>query len=248
MNRTITLMGALLFVVGCGSSPAPTQTTVAHARPRTEPAATEPAAPEAAPAPRMAFSGLTGSLTTRDAHAALDPRMGEFAACFHAHSSGSRVAGLGGQVRLHIIVATDGHVRAAYPEDSTVGHRDVERCHVEVAEATRFPRPRGGGEATLTWPIAMDPPTDVRHPRTWDASRVARLIERNGADVLSQCRPEGAARIQVTAYTRRGRVIAAGAATDDESGRDALDCVVERVRTWTMPATARTAKVTFDLG
>jgi len=248
MTRTLALVGALLFLVGCGASSTPAQTTVAHARPRTEPAVAQPDEPAAEPAPRMAFSGLTGSLTTRDAHTALDPRMGEFASCFHEHSSGARVAGLGGEVRLHIIVAIDGHVRAAFPEDSTVGHRDVERCLVEVAEATRFPRPRGGGEATLTWPIAMDPPHDVRHPRTWDASRVASVVERHGADVLAQCRPNGGAHIQVTAYTRRGRVIAAGAATDDESGRGSLDCVVERIRGWTMPATQRTAKVTFDLG
>jgi len=36
--------------------------------------------------------------------------------------------------------------------------------------------------------------------------------------------------------------------TDDESGRGSLDCVVERIRGWTMPVTQRTAKVTFDLG
>ncbi len=239
-----TLLFALL--AGCASTPAPAA-TVAHARPRTEAASHAPeTAPEpAVPRATMAFTGLTGTLTTREAHRALDPRMQAFAACFHEHADGVR--GLGGDVTLHIVVNADGSVRTAYPTDSTVGHREVERCLSDVAQATRFPRPRGGGEASLTWPISMDPAEDVRHPVTWDAARVASLVERRGGDVLGQCRPEGSGRIQVTAYTRGGRVISAGASTDDESGRDALDCVVSRVRDWPMPSTPRTAKVTFLL-
>lgn len=207
----------------------------------------EEAAPEPAPARQsMAIAGLTGSLTPREAHAALDPRMQTFANCFHEHGTGS-VRGLGGDVTLHIVVNADGSVRTAFPVDSTVGHLDVERCLSDVATATRFPRPRGGGEAVLTWPISMDPPTDVRHPTTWDASRVANVLERNRETVLEACRPEGEGGIQVTAYTRSGRVIVAGASAHDESSSAALECVVERVRSWSMPPTRRTAKVTFQL-
>ncbi|MCB9597381.1 MAG: AgmX/PglI C-terminal domain-containing protein [Sandaracinaceae bacterium] len=236
----------VLCLAGCASAPTPAPITVAHARPRTE-ASVAVVAEEEAPPPRptMAIAGLTGSLTTREAHRALDPRMETFAGCFHEHGTG--VTGLGGDVTLHIIVNADGSVRTAFPTDSTVGHRDVERCLSDVAQATVFPRPRGGGEAVLTWPISMDPPSDVRHPQTWDPSRVANVVERRGSDVLAACRPEGTGHVRVTAYTRGGRVIMAGASTDDESGRDALDCVVTRVRSWPMPPTPRTAKVTFEL-
>ncbi|MGE0788559.1 MAG: AgmX/PglI C-terminal domain-containing protein [Sandaracinaceae bacterium] len=204
---------------------------------------------EEAPPPEVTVSGLTGSLSDVEAHGALDPRMNEFARCFFDHSSALHQ--LGGDVRLHIRVGIDGNVVSAYPEDSTVGHRDVERCLGEVAMHTRFPRPRGG-EARLTWPISMDPPEDVRHAATWDPGRVAHLVERRAAEVLSQCAvaPEpGAAEpaIQVTAYVRGGRVIAAGAASREETTSQALDCVVDQVRRWPMPAAPRLAKVTFDL-
>ncbi len=242
MRRPISVLFVLL--AGCASTPAPAA-TVAHAAPRTEAAAHAPEpeiAPAAPPRATMAFSGLTGSLTVREAHRALDPRMEAFAACFHEHAGGVR--GLGGDVTLHIVVNADGTVRTAYPTDSTVGHREVERCLSDVAEATVFPHPRGGGEATLTWPISMDPAD--RHPTTWDPARVASVVGRHGAGVLDACRPEGSGRIQVTAYTQGGRVLSAGASTDHESGRDALDCVVTRVRGWEMPSSRQTAKVTFE--
>lgn len=242
MNRLLILC-ALLLPAGCASAPAPvSRTTLAQSHSRTEPAAPRE---EHEPPAVMMISGLHGSLSTVEAQGALAPRMEAFAACFHEH--GGRIRGLGGEVRLHIHVAADGSVRAAYPEDSTVGHRDVERCLSDVAVETRFPRPRGGGEATLSWPIMMDPPQGVRHPSTWDPSRVAGVVERRAGEVLAQCRPEGHANIQVTAYVRDGRVISAGAATDDESGRESLDCIVARVRTWQMPPARRMAKVTFAL-
>jgi len=93
----------------------------------------------------------------------------------------------------------------------------------------------------------MDPPRGVRHPGTWDPSRVETVVERRGAHVLERCRPEGSGVVQVTAYVRAGRVLSAGVATDEEVGDEVLDCVAGRVRSWSMPSSRRTAKVTFEL-
>lgn len=241
--RTATTL-FLLSLAGCASAPPPAPRVAPAARPEAPPVAEAEPEPSEAPA-EPTMSGLTGSLSDVEAHRALDPRMSSFARCFLEHGDGLHQ--LGGDVRLHIRVGVDGGVVSAYPEDSTVGHREVERCLSEVAMQTRFPRPHGG-EARLTWPISMDPPDDVRHPATWDPGRVARLVERRAPEVLARCRPpESSSRIQITAYVRRGRVISAGAAVEDESAAPALDCVVEQVRAWPMPPAARLAKVTFDL-
>ncbi|MBX3274361.1 MAG: AgmX/PglI C-terminal domain-containing protein [Sandaracinaceae bacterium] len=243
--RRFSLLVTVSILAGCASAPAPAA-TVAHARPRTEAAAHPPAAQDAAAPPaRMAFTGLTGTLTSREAHAALDPRTRAFVACFQEHASDVR--GLGGDVTLHIVVNADGSVRTAYPSDSTIGHRGVERCLTDVARATRFPTPRGGGEAALSWPLSMDPPDGVRHPETWDPSRVAGVLARRASELRAQC-GEGTRHVRVTAYTNGGRVVSVGAASGDEAGHEALECVSARVRAWAMPPSRRLAKVTFDLG
>lgn len=240
--RLASLIALVVTLAACGSAPPPRVETapapVAETRPEQE-------TPAEAPPPReqYAVQGITGSLSDNEAHRALDPRMDSFARCFLDQADGLRQ--LGGDVRLHIRVGIDGMPVSAYPEDSTIGHRGVERCLSDVAMHTRFPRPRGG-EARLTWPISMDPPENVRHPATWDPSRIANVLERRAPEVIAQCE-EGALNVQVTAYVRRGRVVQVGAASREEDGAEALDCVVEQVRSWEMPPAPRMAKVTFGL-
>ena len=243
--RRFSLLVTVSILAGCGASPAPAARGGAP-RPGGGAASLPPVAADApAPPARMAFTGLTGTLTSREAHAALDPRTRAFVACFEQHARDVR--GLGGDVTLRIVVNADGSVRTAYPSDSTIGHRGVERCLTDVASATRFPTPRGGGEAALSWPLSMDPPDGVRHPQTWDPSRVAGVLARRAPELRAQC-GEAARHVRVTAYTNGGRVVSVGAASGDEAGHEALECVSARVRAWAMPPSRGLAKVTFDLG
>lgn len=239
--RLASLVVLVVVLAACGSAPPPRAETAPAQMAEAQPEAEAPV--EESPRETYAVQGITGSLSDSEAHQALDPRMDSFARCFLDQASSLRQ--LGGDVRLHIRVGIDGMPVAAYPEDSTVGHRDVERCLSDVAMHTRFPRPRGG-EARLTWPISMDPPENVRHPATWDPSRIANVLERNAPRVIAQCE-ERALAVQVTAYVRRGRVVQVGAASREEAGADTLDCVVEQVRGWDMPPAPRMTKVTFDL-
>lgn len=238
----------LIATAGCGGSAprtAPAEPIVRNARPLT-------AASRADERPReepqeMHTSGLTGSLTANEVHRALIPRAQDFGACFAA--PGRRLRTLGGRIELAFHVRTDGTVGSVRAVDSTVGHRTVERCVLEVAAETRFPRPHGG-EADFNWPLELDPPDNVRHPITWDPSEVDRVVRRRGRRVLSECRPEGSeATIQVTTYiSRRGRVLAAGAVATDDELDEPLDCVVRAVRRWRMPRhREHQAKVTFEL-
>lgn len=248
MSRTSTLL-VLLLLAGCAAQPAPAATATTSLRAsRTEPAAAE--VEEAPPSSRqMSVSGITGSLSAVEVQRALAPRNEAFARCFLDRSA--HFHELSGQVRIFVRVATDGTVERAYPEDSTLGDREVERCVAEVASATRFPRPRGGGAAELRWPLHIDPPSNVRNPITWDSERVARVVEREGREVLSRCMPDGGngapATVQVTAYVRGSRVVSVGAAVTDETLVESMDCVADAVRRWRLPSTPRMAKVTFEL-
>jgi TonB family protein len=191
----------------------------------------------------METQGLTGSLSTAAVRGAIEPRLDDFAICFARH--GRRLRTLGGRIELKFTIATDGRVDDVHAIDSTVGHRAVERCVVDVAADVRFPRPQGG-VAEARWPLELDPPEHLRHPVTWDPGRVRGVVRRRGARLLRECRVDGS--FQVTTYvSRRGRVIAAGAVAPEPVADEHLDCVARAVRQWRMPRSQRLAKVTFDL-
>jgi len=196
----------------------------------------------------METQGLTGSLSPQEANAALVDHLEAFAACFTPHTR--RLRTLGGRLLLKFHIAVDGTVSKVRPIDSTVGHREAERCAMDVAAAVQFPRPHGG-EAEVTWPLLLDPPDDVLHPVTWDPTRVESVLDRRGALTLEGCRePDSRDGYQVTTYVSRGgRVLSAGAIARKEGEADEeLDCIVRKVRRWRMPAAREhQAKVTFEL-
>jgi len=191
----------------------------------------------------MSVAGLNGTLAPDEVEQALAPRATEFGRCFTPHMR--RLRTLGGRILLAFHVGRDGHVMRVYGSDSTVGHREVERCVMGVAAETQFPAPHGG-EADFSWPLELDPPNGVRLPITWDPSRVAGVVRRRAHRVLEECGHGG---FQVTTYvSRRGRVLAAGAAVRDAASLEHIDCVIAQVRRWRMPRPdAHQAKVTFDL-
>ncbi len=230
-------------IVGCGGGEVVVRPAVTArvAAPLT--AASETRIPE--PAPEMQTHGLTGSLSTVEVQRALEPRAAALGRCFADH--GGRLRTLGGRIELAFHVAPDGTVESVHAVDSTVGHRAVERCIVEVARETRFPRPHGGA-ADFSWPLELDPPDDVRHPETWDPSRVGPVVRRRGRAVLERCAHDHPGPFQVTTYvSRSGRVLAAGAIALEPLPDEPLDCVAGQVRLWRMPRGRRQAKVTFEL-
>jgi hypothetical protein len=195
---------------------------------------------------QMVAEGLTGSLSSVDVNRSLEPRQEEFARCF---DEVGRLRAIGGIARLQFRIDRRGRVLSVHPVDSTVGHRAVERCLVDVAAETEFPPPNGAGEATFTYQVALDPPEGVREPMTLDPSRVAAVVRRRSREVLQRCRPDGTDwGFQVTTYiSTSGRVVSAGAAATCAEAAQNADCVVQAVRRWRMPAANRQAKVTFEL-
>ncbi len=191
----------------------------------------------------VAISGLMGTIRRDQVENALNPRMMRFTRCF-AERMGD-VEYLGGSIRMSFRVHTDGSVAWVYPAETDIGDRDTERCVLDVARGTRFPRPRGG-EAEFTWGFGMDPSEDVRPPLSWDASAIeARASDLRG--LRGQCRVSGAH--SITIYVApEGAVVAAGGTTPDAESDAALDCILDAVRAMTMPDPGSyAAKVTFEV-
>lgn len=235
------VMLACIAVVGCGG-----------AEPERRPArvARREAAPPPPPPPREArqeaqIVGIIGTLSRDEIERSLTPRMDQFGECFFRHSR--RLRTLGGRIQFAFRVGTDGSVASVRPTESTIGHRDVERCLVEVAAATRFPQPHGG-EAELTWPLELDPPDGVSHPEDLDPSVMASVVERHGGDIIEECEAPRSTAFQVTVYiARNGRVLSVGGITSDPAAEESLDCVLSAVRRWRLRQRDRMAKVTFEL-
>ncbi len=191
----------------------------------------------------MEIEGLMGTISEVAVSRALEPRMGRFAQCFANRYDDLDM--VGGRIQFSFRIKTDGSVLWVYPHASTIGDRETETCLLSVAEGTRFERPHGG-EAEFDWPLAFDPPDDVRPPFNWDAERATDVIVEHGPAVLESC---GSGPYLVTAYVSPGgEVMAAGASTVDQTAAGDLDCVATAIGEWTMPDPGSyPAKITFEL-
>jgi len=189
------------------------------------------------------IEGLMGTISEMAVSRALEPRMGRFAQCFAERYDALDM--VGGRIQFSFRIKVDGSVNWVYPHASTIGDRETESCLLNVAQGTRFERPRGG-EAEFSWPLAFDPPDDVRPPFGWDAERATDAIEEHRQNVVSAC---GRGPFLVTAYVRPGgEVLAAGASTTEQTAASNLDCVTTAVSGWTLPDPGSyPAKVTFEI-
>ncbi len=131
-----------------------------------------------------------------------------------------------GQIEVFVRVAGDGSTAFAYPRNTTLGHRATERCVVAAVAGQRWPKPMGGGEGETTQTLSIN--THERPPVAWtsaDLGRNRRLL----TNKLRRCQQRhGGTDLNVTMYVDpNGRVLAAGAASQDEAGRDALQCAAD---------------------
>ncbi|MEM9189797.1 MAG: AgmX/PglI C-terminal domain-containing protein [Myxococcota bacterium] len=236
MART-SLVGGLALFASCGGAPPSDSEHASNSE-----GSDEGQLPPEEAEDGLQIQGLMGTLSAMEIRRGLDPRMPRFIQCFQQRYDELEM--LGGEVNLSFRVAVNGSVRWVYPSASTIGDRETERCLLSVAEGTRFPEPHGG-EAEFSWPLAIDPPEDVRPPFNWDATRVESVVSQNASGV----RGCGGGTFTVTAYVAPGgRVVAAGAASGDADSAAALDCVASEVTGWAMPDPGSyPAKVTFDV-
>jgi hypothetical protein len=227
------LLGAALALAACGSSPQPEAA---------QPAQSSSGAEMRAPREGMQVSGLYGTISTHKVELALEPKFPKFARCFA--DGASRVEQIAGGMKFYFRVGLDGRVEWVYPRESSVGDRPTEQCLLEVARATRFPAPQGGGAAEVTWSFEIDGSEDIRPPLAWQAEKVQDAVAHN-RDAIASC---GQGAFSITTYVGPGgQVLAAGAAADSADAAARIDCVVEAVKAWSMPDPGSyPAKVTFS--
>ncbi len=225
----------ITLAAGCGGS---------GKDPSTEPAAASEGSerPEPRAQDELAITGLRGTLSQSEIQNALEPRMLKFSRCVQRRSGD--LEWLSGKVDLTFHIALDGSVANVFPSASSMGDRETERCMLDVAKSVHFPAPHGG-EADFSWPLEVPLDSDVRAPITWDPAQFNAVLLMNAETALATC--IGA--FSITAYIDSdGHVVAAGAAADNASDAEKLDCISDAIKTWTFPSPGSyPAKVSFNL-
>lgn len=191
----------------------------------------------------LSVEGLRGTLSQYEIQNALEPRMPKFSRCVQKRAGD--VEWVSGAVEFQFLVGLDGRVKRVFPSKSSMGDRDTERCMLDVAQATRFPPPRGG-EAEFAWSLEVPIDPDVREPVSWTAADVQGALVDALPQLKAQC---GGSAYHVTAYVdTEGRVVAAGAATGDEASAESLDCVAQAVQSLSFPSPGSyAAKLSFPV-
>jgi hypothetical protein len=234
-SSVLCALGCASLLAACGKQAAPSSPAAA--------ASGAEAAPAAQEQDELGVTGLRGTLSQSEIQNALEPRMLKFARCVQQRSQ--QLAWISGRVALEFHVALDGSVGSVYPRESNLGDREAERCIVALAQATRFPAPRGG-EADFSWSLEMPLDDDVREPVVLAAEDVAAVIAQNRPLIDSTC---GVGNYTVTAYLDpSGKVAAAGAAAADGPSALNLDCVTEAIEAFVFASPGSyVAKVSFQL-
>jgi hypothetical protein len=225
---------AIAVLIGCGAAQEPEPVEA----PRTTGFEAPPSGSQ------MEVAGLYGTIPERKIEQTLEPKLPRFQRCFA--DATPRVEFIAGRAEFYFRVALDGHVESVFLRGSTVGDRPTEQCLLEVARATRFPKPQGGGPAELAWDFEVGQNEDVRPPIALSDEQLVQVVEAN-RDALAGC---GQGPFSVTAYVAPGgQVSAAGAAVDSIAAAADVDCVVDAVKTWAMPDPGSyPAKVSFRVG
>lgn len=233
--RRVAIALAVLVLVACGGEPAPEPVRPAQSS----------GAELSSPRGRgMEVSGLMGTIPEREIHAALEAKLGGFQRCLMRGAE--QVELIAGRMEFYFRVGLDGRVEWVFPRASSIGHRETELCLLEVAGATRFPEPQGGGAAEVAWSFEIDVPEDVRPPVAWDASEIDPVLVERGTSLEGCGLAPGA--LGVTAYVAPGgRVLAAGAAAGSREATAQIDCALAAIAAWPMPDPGSyPAKVSFS--
>ncbi len=184
--------------------------------------------------------GLLGAIPTHEVERVFErglPRLGE---CYGLALDVSDA--IAGSVEFAVTVGADGGVSTAFLLSSDLGSVEAEECMVDAVVRFRFPRPRGGDRAELTWSMSVDPPSGRVAVVPWDESSLAAAVEEHRAEV-DECLA-GATGVRLTVYVGPGgRVLSAGASSDTSASAEGGRCLARAAAAWTLPDPGRdTAK------
>ena len=221
-----------LALAGCASAAPPAASTIVDAAPEPERIDTGP----------TFYETETGGLNEDDMSDAFRALQRPLQRCMDQGIS--RLAPLGGHLKLTMRIQRDGAAKWVYLSESTLGDRETEKCVLDLARGKTWPRPVGGeGMASKTFDI--DPSAE---PDEWDAKKVKPTIAQARTQT-AKCRRGVRGTFTATAYVRPdGRVLSAGVAPPDEKGEDVADCVVDAIlKVRFKKHGGKAAKVSFEI-
>jgi hypothetical protein len=159
-----------------------------------------------------------------------------------------RVEFLAGSVSFFLKIDTSGRVNHAHLEHSTLGDRATEKCMLKALRSKSWPKPVGGDVGLARKSFDFDPPNDVRAPTTWLDTDARPGLKKVGEDV-SKCKNGHSGAFEATLYVgTEGDVLSVGVTPPDETGEDAVDCLVEALEGAKFPSPGSwPAKVTLTL-
>lgn len=250
------LTGAALALAGCGGG----QTSPAE-----EPAGATEDDDDDRTGPRRAMSpdldedendtdpdgaqieGLRGRLERYDIEQGFNPHANALSACFTRKVGKQRY--LGGEVEFKFVVARDGTVKAVHFLRSDLGAWPMEKCMLDIARAMNFAKPKGGGDADFTIPLAFDARQQVVF---WNETRGAEEVDDARRMELEGCAEEAGVpdprNIWITIYIgTRGKVMSAGFASPDGPLADEwAECAAAKIGAWQLSDPRGRAKMWYQ--
>lgn len=224
---TLSLLG-----VACGGEPPPPKTAddVPHQ--------------EETGSSGVAVSSDIGGMNEEAVDQAFTSSVKSLQRCLNAGAE--RVEFLGGAVSFFLKINLEGKVEHAHLERSTLGDRTTEKCMLNALKQRSWPKPVGGEVGLARKSFEFDPPNDVRPPTEWSSHDAEKGIQKI-ADKLERCSSRRG--FEATLYVATdGSVIAAGATPPDEDGEQAVDCIVDALKSASFPSPGSwPAKVTLSL-
>jgi Ca-activated chloride channel homolog len=109
----------------------------------------------AAPRAVSAAAVVTGSLSREVIRKVIQRHMKAVRACYEAALQANPA--LAGRMVVKLVIEGPGRVRSAIVAETTLNDAAVEACVVKVFAALVFPRIPGGGEATVNYPVELQP-------------------------------------------------------------------------------------------
>ncbi len=235
VSHALGLAAAAHVFLACGGEPPPKTApqTVETDEPRDD-------------GPSLSVSGEVGGLDQNKVTKAFLASVDELQACLNAGAK--RVEFIGGSVAFYVKIDSHGQLMHAHLEQSSVGDRETEKCMLDALRHREWPAPVGGETGFARKSFDFDPPNDVRAPTDWSVDRVQDALDDKSSEI-KKCKGSAPGNYNVTMYVNtKGKALAVGIAPPDERGEDAVDCLVDVLKSASYPSPGSwPAKVSFSL-
>jgi hypothetical protein len=178
----------------------------------------------------MQVEGTVGHIDPDAAENVIQARADQMSGCWSQEAASHRY--VGGHVELAMHVDRDGSVKVAKIADGDLGSWTIEKCLIASAKELTFPKPKGGPEADVSFPL--DFPTQSKIVRDMDQKRAGAELAKK-MNELDKCVEKQPKTVQVTVYIGPGGAVqSAGFATSDDGGLDEAwgDCALEKAMAW----------------